>query len=92
MPIARSFASVPQGCLLSSVHTLEYEYIASLLSTRHTQMMSSNGKLFYVESRLLELNSPIKHGPRIAYAVEACLGLTDLTAAVLSADNTLPPL
>jgi len=55
-------------------------------------MMSLDDKLFYLESRLLALNSPIKHGPRIAYAVEACLGLTDLTAAVLSADDTLPPL
>ena len=53
-------------------------------------MMNLNGKLFYLESQLLALNSPIKHGPRIAYAVEACLGLTDLTAAVLSANDTLP--
>jgi len=90
--IAGFFVFVFDGNLLSSGHTLEHEYTASLLSTRQTQMMSLNGKLFHLESRLLALNSPIKHGPRIAYAVEACLGLTDLTAAVFSADNTLPRL
>jgi len=50
-------------------------------------MMSLNGRL---SSRLLALNSPIKHGPWIIYAVEVYPSFTDFTIAVLSAVDTLP--
>jgi len=54
-------------------------------------MMSSNGKLLSrISTACIEL--AIKHGPRIAYAVEMCLGSTDLTAAVLIAGGTPPRL
>jgi len=52
-------------------------------------MMSLNGRL---SSRLLALNSPIKHEPWIIYAVEVYPSFTDFTATVLSADDTLPRL